>query len=125
MTKSTFPASVGQLHSMLQFVSGNALQAGFESDQILQIELALEEAIVNIIEYGYKQAQGCLEIHCFPVDKGLQVKLVDAGMPFNPLMPLEVMPKGGYGILLITKIMDSLKYEYRDGQNILMLTKFH
>lgn len=122
MMKSAFPASVDQLHTMLQFISENALREGFESDQTLQIELALEEAIFNIIEHGSSSE---IKIMCSKVENGLEVRLVDGGAPFNPLEPLDAVPKGGYGIRLMTKIMDSVQYEFVDGCNILILKKFH
>lgn len=125
MKKDAFPASVDHLHQMLHFVSENAIMAGFKPNQILQIELALEEAIVNIIEHGYKISSGSIEIHCSPIEMGLKVKLIDGGMHFNPLSLLEGPAIAGYGIPLITKIMDHLHYAYLDGQNIFTMTKFY
>ncbi len=110
---------------MLQYVSLNALNPRFEADQVLQIELALEEAIVNIIKHGYKESSGIIEIHWAYVDNGVRLKLIDSGIPFNPLQNVtipEVGSIGGYGISMITKIMDS-SYEHTDGFNILTLSK--
>lgn len=119
--KGVFPASVDQLHVMLQFVTMNARLSGFESGQFLQIELALEEVIVNIIEHGYKNSSGSIEIQCSFTETGLEVKLSDRGFPFNPLMPLEGPVIGGYGLPLLTKIVDRFEYEYTNDQNLLTL----
>ena len=31
---------------------------------------------------------------------------------------------GGYGIFIVKKVMDDLKYSYKDGKNILTMRKF-
>ena len=55
----------------------------------------------------------------------------DRGIPYDPLArqdpdittPAEERQIGGLGILMTKKLMDEVRYEYRDGQNILTLKK--
>lgn len=130
----TFPASLDHLSEMLVFIKNEAENAGFNDVEVVKIELAVEEALVNIINYGYPDLAGCITISCNMTPKGsLQVVIKDNGIPFNPLtnpraFSLENFSDetkdGGYGIFLILKIMDEVKYEWLDNSNILTLQKF-
>lgn len=130
----TFPASMENLHKMLQFVRVEIRAAGFEGVLETQVELALEEAIVNIIKHGYGKSTGDIEIHCTRIPyTGIKVVLIDSGVPYNPLLNArkvdpaatqEARSIGGYGIYLILTIMNQVDYEYKDGHNILTLIKF-
>ena len=59
------------------------------------------------------------------------ITFIDHGIPYDPLakadpdvaLPAEERAIGGLGIFMTKKIMDGLSYEYKDGQNILTLTK--
>ena len=61
----------------------------------------------------------------------LRFTVIDSGKPFDPTTVLEAdttlnaqdRPIGGLGILLTRKLMDSISYTRRDGQNVLSLTK--
>lgn len=123
----TFPAKLDNLHAMLKFVVDYAETLKFDYNQILKIELALEEALVNIINYGYGSKHGFVEIHCGALDEGgVCVVLKDQGIAFNPLEVPD--PKGhdnigGYGLFLIKKVMDDIQYKRENDTNILRLVK--
>lgn len=98
-----------------------------------KFEVALEEAVVNIIHYAYQTPSGIIEIGCSLDDSGehIVVELKDRGVPFNPLEKEEVSPPqdlasqeiGGLGIHFIKKMVDLIDYRYQDGANILLLSK--
>jgi anti-sigma regulatory factor (Ser/Thr protein kinase) len=129
MDKS-FQASIDELHKMLNFIRRELKVAGFEGDLETQVELALEEAIVNIIKHGYKNSSGNIEIRCLKLNEGIEVTLIDNGIPFNPLSKSDTFASpqsnsmGGYGIYLIKKIMSKVEYMRNNDQNCLKLTKF-
>ena len=92
------------------------------------LQLALEEAVTNVINHGYADGQP----HTFTVelaaaDRRVTVILTDDAPAYNPLaraevdikLPLEQRPIGGLGVHLVKKLMDSARYERRDGRNIL------
>lgn len=134
MNKKTFPASLDRLHEMLQFIRQEVHSSGFTGIHETQIELALEEALVNIIKYAYRTSPGEIDIQCTNLpNQGIKITLTDRGVPFNPCTiaakvekPEQMNPHilGGYGIYLIVTIMDQVDYEFQDGCNILHLTKF-
>lgn len=133
MLKS-FTASLDKLYEMLNFVREFAEKTGFEHGHITKIELALEEALVNIISYGYPDEVGIIEIYCSTPHKiGIQVIIKDNGIPYNPLAKsnkykklssLEDHTIGGYGIYFILKIMDEVDYKREDNCNILRMVKY-
>lgn len=119
---------------MLQFVREHVIAAGFDHSHISKIELAIEEALVNIISYSYVDRRGIIDINCvFPVSAGIKIIIRDKGIPYNPLMnaksfdinaPLEARSIGGYGVFIILKIMDEVDYHRENNFNILTLTKY-
>lgn len=129
-----FPASLAHLHEMLNFVCYHAYIAEFSDTTVYQIELAVEEALVNVIKYAYKDEKGIIQIECvFDGFECLSIIISDYGLPYNPLSPskgmdisspLENKSLGGYGIIFILKIMDEIKYKYEEGKNILILLKY-
>jgi sigma-B regulation protein RsbU (phosphoserine phosphatase) len=97
-----------------------------------QMDLALEEAIANVIMYAYPEGQrGTVEIALEMKEGHLQTCVSDAGTPFNPLQQpdaklsssIEERPIGGLGIHLIKEIMDEVVYQYKDGKNILTMIR--
>jgi serine/threonine-protein kinase RsbW len=105
--------------------------SGFSQHEVLQAQLALEEACTNIIMYAYPSGDGMIYVSVEVIDGVLRINIVDEGVPFDtenheavlPMGRLEDRPAGGMGIYLIRKLMDEVSYERRDGKNILRLIK--
>lgn len=99
----------------------------------LQIDLALEEMYINIVNYAYAPDTGPMELQAGFSDDGTEVILVlkDQGIPYDPLakedpdvsLPADRRKIGGLGIFLVKKTMDSMAYVRQDGSNILTMTK--
>ena len=80
----TFSASLENLHGMLHFIKQQAKSEGFSNDMMGQIEVAVEEALVNIIRYGYPNQNGDIGIHCLITDsRELIITIKDQGIPHN------------------------------------------
>ncbi|MBB5227250.1 ATP-binding protein [Treponema ruminis] len=96
-----------------------------------KIDLAIEEIFVNIAHYAYNPEVGEAWISASFVDNVLTVIFKDKGKEFNPIakkdpditLSAEERDIGGLGIFLTKKFMDSVNYEYKDGQNILTIKK--
>ena len=98
----------------------------------MSLNLALEEAVVNVMEYAYPpDVQGDVTIEAIANETQLEFIISDSGIPFDPTkkeavdttLSAEERPIGGLGIHLVREIMDSVKYEYKDHKNILSLSK--
>jgi anti-sigma regulatory factor (Ser/Thr protein kinase) len=131
-----FQAKMESLYDMLAFVREESHRAGFAPKHISKIELASEEALVNIISYAYTidntEEDPVVEIECsYLMEGGIKILLKDRGQEYNPLeYHGKFNPKnptdtkvGGYGIFLITKLMDHVHYERDNGYNVLTLIK--
>jgi anti-sigma regulatory factor (Ser/Thr protein kinase) len=134
-----FRASLENLPEMLQFICEHAHYAGFRDSSLLKIELAAEEAIVNIITHGYEQIPGddFVTITCSASEsRDFKITLVDAGKSFNPLEAIKrskpknvlanerTLEVGGYGIYFIVNMMDQVDYHRVNEANVLTLTKY-
>ena len=128
-----FIAAVEHLHEMLLFILGLARQVGFKPAALGKIELACEEAIVNVIEHAYQDRGGDLKISVeAKAKKEIVITLADQGEAFDPLAaaepadlssPLEEREVGGLGIHFIRKCLDEVSYRREDDWNILTLIK--
>ncbi|HET6581394.1 MAG TPA: ATP-binding protein [Methanoregula sp.] len=104
---------------------------GFCSEIILDTQLAVEEAITNIINHGYKKTGGKIIVSSRINPERIEVQIIDTAPRFNPLSvpepdldsTIEDRNIGGLGIFLIRQLMDEVSYRYEDGKNILVLTK--
>lgn len=122
-------AAQENLETLRVFMEENALRAGLDERQIKRIELALEEATINIIHHAYGGQGGKLELCCTPVQDGLEFSLVDEGPPFNPLevpgvdvvTDVASLKIGGMGIHLMRNMADALRYHREQGRNVLTL----
>ena len=98
----------------------------------MKLNLALEEAVVNVMNYAYPQGTvGDINIEAKGDDNLLEFIISDTGTPFNPTaqagvdtaLSAEERPIGGLGIHLVRQIMDSVSYERIDNRNVLTLRK--
>jgi len=132
MKKIKLPAKLENLKRFLQFVSDYAEGKGFQKKTIQNIELATEEAIVNIVNYAYpKEKQGEIEIQCsVSANDVLTIEIIDSGVAFDvqaapePDVNAGISKReiGGLGIFLIRKAVDEMSYRRDSGHNILILT---
>lgn len=104
---------------------------GFSEEDILDSQLAVEEAITNVIVHGYEKKAGKIVITCRITHGLAEVQIEDSAPPFNPLsipnpdisVNIEERKIGGLGIFLIRQVMDDIVYRYEDGKNILVMVK--
>lgn len=104
-----------------------------DEDLRFKIELSVEEAVDNVVNYAYEGGIGWLEAGTRLDNESLilTIELRDAGVPFNPLeredpditLPADQRSVGGLGIFLCKKLMDNISYRYEDGNNVLVMTK--
>lgn len=133
MAKKIIPAKLENLEFMLQFIRNGAEQQGFSKKGINKIQIAAEEALVNVISYAYPDDGGDVEIRCNARGaEGLVIEIIDWGIPFDPLSlpepdteaPPEERNIGGLGIHIMRNIMDEVSYKREGDRNILTLTKY-
>ena len=128
----TLPNDIEKVPVLAEFVDEVCEIVGFDMSTTLGINLALEEAVVNVMSYAYQPGTtGNVNIEAIANETRLKFIISDWGTPFDPTAEKEVdttlsaeeRPIGGLGIHLVRQIMDSINYERIDGMNVLTLRK--
>lgn len=125
------PAELKHLPTVLAHVRQMAESAGVVGAQASRLELAVEEALVNVCHYAYADCaeSGLLYCRIAVRPNGIWVEIADEGPPFNPLaqpdpdtaLELDQRKPGGLGILLIKKLVSEIAYRREDGRNVLAI----
>ena len=128
----TLPNDVQEVPQLATFVEEVCESHGVDMMTTMQLNLALEEAVVNVMTYGYPEGtKGYVDISVQAESDCLTFVISDSGQPFDPTtkgdvdttLPAEQRSIGGLGIHLVKQLMDSIQYEYKDGHNTLTLKK--
>ena len=123
---------MGELRRLSRFVESLCREGGAGKNTAMNIGLAMEEAVANIIFYAYpKNTEGEIIISACLDNGVLSFRITDTGIPFDPTdkkeadidLPAEQRRIGGLGIHIVRKIMDTVSYMRTDGKNILTLGK--
>jgi len=128
----TLDNDVRQVPQLNDFVKSTCNRLNLEPSMVSQIMLAVEEAVVNVMNYAYPiGTQGTVIINAQSTDDAIKFIITDEGKAFDPTLKSEAdttlsaeeRPIGGLGILLVQQLMDSINYERIDGKNVLTLKK--
>ena len=128
----TLPNDVQAVPKLAEFVDIVCETVGFDMGTAMKMNLAIEEAVVNVMNYAYPAGvKGTVNIDAKASAEWVKFIISDSGAPFDPTAKAEVDTTlsaeergiGGLGIHLIRQIMDSINYEREDGRNVLTLIK--
>jgi anti-sigma regulatory factor (Ser/Thr protein kinase) len=121
--------------------NGSTIMVSY-SHMVYSLELALQEAATNIVRHGYggddydKKIRLLLSTNYMskdgtsPPQRVLIVELFDTGAAFDTASATYRSPdptqlyESGYGLYLIHKLTDRLRYFQADGYNCLQMVKF-
>jgi len=118
----------------------NAAFAGFAEAHALpdavrrSVNVALDELLANELSHGMADRDAGaakVEVQVQLDEERLTVTITDDGPAFDPFgqaapdttLSVEEREIGGLGIHLVRKLMDEVSYEWRDGQNVVVLVK--
>ena len=114
------------------FMESATQTMGIEKTDARKLRLAVEEAVVNVINYAYPVGtEGTVEVRLMSNAQRIKIMIIDSGVAFDPTakekvdttLLAEERQIGGLGILLVRELMDTINYEREDGKNILTLIK--
>ncbi len=103
-----------------------------ENEEAKNISLAVDEALTNTIKHAYKyDDKKDVEIEYVYENDTLTIKIYHTGIPLSPdklVFPdmkeyLKKYQKGGLGIMLMIKFMDSVEYGNENGKHFCKLVK--
>ncbi|MBO4909289.1 MAG: ATP-binding protein [Lachnospiraceae bacterium] len=133
MRELSVEARVDNLEQVLAFVDEEIDRLDCSVKIRTQIDVAVEELFVNIAHYAYNPETGPATVR-IEVEKdppAISITFIDKGVPYDPLakadpditLSADDREIGGLGIFMVKKSMDSIDYEYKDGQNTLHIRK--
>ena len=123
---------IQQIPQLAGFVETVGHMASLSSSLTMSLNLALEEAVTNVILYAYPEgSDGLVDVEAIVHKDHLVFIISDSGKAFDPTaapeaditLDVEDRPIGGLGIFLVRNIMDNVHYERVDGKNILTMSK--
>jgi anti-sigma regulatory factor (Ser/Thr protein kinase) len=123
------PSEIARLQDQLEAIAN---QFGFPSTKLHDVQLAVEEHLTNILNYGFDdQGEHQITVRAFITANELRIEVEDDARPFDPLkhpvpdlsQPVDARPVGGLGIHMMRKSVDRLEYRRAGGKNILVMVK--
>ena len=133
MEKSIILANnISEITRLYEFIEELGNDFSLSPDIVFNLNLVLEEAVVNIINYAYPKEEHQSSYLSARMHEGsIVLVLTDTGKEFDPTAAPEAdvtlsaddRQIGGLGIFLIRQIMNEVKYERIEGKNVLTLEK--
>jgi sigma-B regulation protein RsbU (phosphoserine phosphatase) len=123
---------IQQIPQLAEFVETIAEEKQLSQSLAMSLNLALEEAVTNVILYAYPVgADGLVDVEAILREHSLEFIITDSGVPFDPTtvpdvditLPADERPVGGLGIYLVRQMMDELHYQRIGDKNVLSMTK--
>ncbi|MFO7980472.1 MAG: ATP-binding protein [Candidatus Aminicenantes bacterium] len=95
------------------------------------MDLSLVEVCINIIKYAYPKNKGTIYLKSWIEKNIVFFEIKDDGIPFDPRSIkkpniseiIDKEKKGGLGVFLIRSLMNSVEYQRKKNQNILLMSK--
>ena len=133
MSELTVPAKAENLDQVMGFVDAEIEKYDCPPKAQMQIDIAVEELFINIANYAYAPDEGeaTIRVEIDNDNPAVTITFIDQGVPYDPLakadpdvtLSAEEREIGGLGIFMVKKSMDDMKYEYKDGSNVLSIKK--
>ena len=123
---------VEELDKLAAFVEEVASDLGLGPELEMNLNLALEEVVSNVILYAYpNKEEGKVTIAAKGDGKSLVFTITDKGKEFDPTkveeaditLSAEDRQIGGLGIYIVKNIMNEVTYQRLEGHNVLTLKK--
>jgi serine/threonine-protein kinase RsbW len=117
----TVTSELDKLASIADFVADATEAMGMDEDGIYAMQLAVDEACTNVMDYAYGGRGGQpVTVECREEDGKCIVVIRDKGKPFDPSRvrkpdlksPISKRQAGGLGIYLMRKLMDDVRFHF-------------
>ena len=121
----TFKRSLAELQSIVAATDEFFAACHIDASIRLHVDLSIEELFVNMVNYNDGTDSDIL-LQLRLTDGGVEVSLTDYDVdPFDPTCvpdvdvdaPLSARSPNGLGLYLVSKMVDSIHYEYHDRQS--------
>lgn len=122
---------LGEITRLSESLETFCEEHGVSMNTLMALNLALEEAVTNVINYGFDGGDHLIDVELVMADGAVMATITDDGKEYNPLAredpdvtaPLEERRIGGLGVLLVKKLMDEVTYVREGDRNVLAMRK--
>jgi len=126
---------VEQIEDLKNFIESISEEMKFPHSLVNQLNVALEEAVSNIMLYAYKdvndEEKKKITLKAEVVKNQLIFTIKDSGRPFDPTLEkdpdislsAEEREIGGLGIFIIKQVMNEVTYSRVEDENVFVLKK--
>lgn len=126
MKEYKFTPKLDNMQAASDFAEETLNELGCPMKLTMKFLIALDEVLNNVVSYSGARESS---IQIDNIDGVFSVKVIDDGMPFNPLektdpdvtLDADERGVGGLGIYMVKKSMDNVLYFYENGKNVLKL----
>lgn len=128
----TIPSATRYLAQVRRFVGEQAEAAGLSHRAVDEVQLAVDEACANAIEHAYGgREDGEVVVRAKSEPGRFRVVICHTGVPFDPnrYRPTDLgeaaqyRRKGGFGVMLMNRLVDRIEYRKRGRKNEVHLVK--
>ena len=128
----SMPSKTELLKMVVDLANHIATINQFSPSDSRKIALAVDEAITNVIKHSYKnQKDEDIKLEFYFSPEGLKVKIIFSGVPpvlnemgVNLNRMIKEKKKGGLGVELMRRIMDSVEYQTAGNINTCEMVKW-
>lgn len=126
MTRLHFTSIRGKAIGIIDVIL-HSEEVASADDMLRSIHLVVEEIVVNIVNYSHSDY---LDVEIMRDEDSVTMCFRDGGVPFNLLeaktpdisLPMRQRKIGGLGIFMVKKEVDTIDYEYTNGENVITVT---
>lgn len=131
MMKRRFKRQLQSLEAVFAYLETFLQQHRLKPQLLPVISLAVEEIFTNCVKYN-PSGVGNILIQLTLKKRSLEIRITDPDAPpfditrapaADTAAPLSQRESGRLGLHLVRQMMDTVQYEYRDGQSIITLQK--
>ena len=126
------PSRTERLIDVRTFIANAAMVYGFGEEDVNNITLAVDEACTNIIKHAYNfDANKNIDVDVVLNGNKFEIVISDNGKFFDPdAVPTPNMKeyiaqhrRGGLGMYLMKRVMDSVEFSFQANRNTLRMVK--
>jgi serine/threonine-protein kinase RsbW len=118
--KIELESKVDSLPVIGDFIENTLSQFNADAGTIYKVQLAVDEACTNVINYAYSGGAGPMTLSLELVGEEIIISIQDKGKPFDPTTvpppdtssDVDERKIGGLGIFFIRQLMDDINYSF-------------
>jgi anti-sigma regulatory factor (Ser/Thr protein kinase) len=126
------PNERDQIDDVRKFFDQFGLDNQLSEKVVHDVQLALDELLTNIVNYGYEDdGAHMIDVHFGVGENNLKIEIVDDAKSYNMLdredpdtaLSVEDKPVGGLGVFLVKKLMSHTEYFTEGDKNHFIMIK--